>query len=27
VSVLRKGRVAKEFNSGTIHKADLLAAA
>lgn len=27
VSVLRKGRVAKEFNTGTIHKADLLAAA
>jgi ribose transport system ATP-binding protein len=27
VSVLRKGRVAKEFNSGTIHKADLLASA
>ena len=27
VSVLRKGSVAKEFNSGTIHKADLLAAA
>ena len=27
VSVLRKGMVAKEFNSGTIHKADLLAAA
>ena len=27
VSVLRKGKVAKEFNSGTIHKADLLAAA
>ncbi len=27
VSVLRKGRVAKEFSSGTIHKADLLAAA
>jgi ribose transport system ATP-binding protein len=27
VSVLRKGRVAKEFKSGTIHKADLLAAA
>jgi ribose transport system ATP-binding protein len=27
VSVLRKGVVAREFNSGTIHKADLLAAA
>jgi ribose transport system ATP-binding protein len=27
VSVLRKGRVAKEFKSGTLHKADLLAAA
>lgn len=27
VSVLRKGRVEKEFNSGTIHKADLLASA
>jgi ribose transport system ATP-binding protein len=27
VSVLRKGRVAKEFNTGTIRKADLLAAA
>ena len=27
VSVLRKGTVAKEFNTGTIHKADLLAAA
>ncbi len=27
VSVLRKGTVAKEFSNGTIHKADLLAAA
>jgi ribose transport system ATP-binding protein len=27
VSVLRKGRVAKEFSKGTIHKGDLLAAA
>jgi ribose transport system ATP-binding protein len=27
VTVLRKGTVAKEFNSGTLHKADLLAAA
>jgi ribose transport system ATP-binding protein len=27
VSVLRKGRVAQEFATGTIHKADLLAAA
>lgn len=27
VSVLRKGRVAKEFSRGTLHKADLLAAA
>ena len=27
VSVLRKGKVAKEFKSGTLHKADLLAAA
>ena len=27
VSVLRKGSIAKEFNTGTIHKADLLAAA
>jgi ribose transport system ATP-binding protein len=27
VSVLRKGTVAREFNSGTLHKADLLAAA
>jgi ribose transport system ATP-binding protein len=27
VSVLRKGKVAQEFKSGTIHKADLLAAA
>jgi ribose transport system ATP-binding protein len=27
VSVLRKGRVEREFNSGTIHKADLLASA
>jgi ribose transport system ATP-binding protein len=27
VSVLRKGRVAKEFDTGTLHKADLLAAA
>jgi len=27
VTVLRKGVVAKEFNSGTIHKADLLSAA
>ena len=27
VSVLRKGTVAKQFNTGTLHKADLLAAA
>jgi ribose transport system ATP-binding protein len=27
ISVLRKGVVAQEFNAGTIHKADLLAAA
>jgi ribose transport system ATP-binding protein len=27
VSVLRKGEVAKEFSTGTLHKADLLAAA
>ena len=27
ISVLRKGTVASEFNNGTIHKADLLAAA
>jgi ribose transport system ATP-binding protein len=27
VTVLRKGKVAREFSSGTIHKADLLAAA
>jgi ribose transport system ATP-binding protein len=27
VSVLRKGRVAQEFKTGTLHKADLLAAA
>ncbi len=27
VSVLRKGKVTREFSSGTIHKADLLGAA
>jgi ribose transport system ATP-binding protein len=27
VSVMRKGKIEKEFNSGTIHKADLLASA